>query len=299
MLLGTLDRTPPPFFRQGTSARTKLVIFSALAVALMVADARWRVVDPLRAIVATALLPVQRVLTVPVEGWRSAVHYVQGLEAAVQAEAAARAALAAQATMPSRIEQLELENARLRELLDLRSQVAGVSHAAQVMYEAPDPYSRKVFIDRGAAQGIQEGSPVLVTAGVLGQVTRVYPFTAEVTLLADQNAAIPVLNERTRQRAAAFGGMHPGMELRYVAGDADVQAGDRLVTGGLDGIFPPGLPVATIAAVERRPESGFVRIRLTPLAAADGVRHVLVLDPAMPAPPVEPVPASPPPSKRR
>jgi rod shape-determining protein MreC len=184
--------------------------------------------------------------------------------------------------MPSRIEQLELENARLRELLELRPQVGVPARAAQVLYEAADPYSRKVVIDRGGRDGVLPGSPVVVPAGVLGQVTRVYPLNAEVTLLTDQNAAIPVLNERTRQRAAAFGGFQAGMELRFVSGDADVQPGDRLVTGGLDGIFPPGLPVATIAAVERRTESGFARIRLAPLAVSDGVRHVLVLDPVLP-----------------
>lgn len=284
MLLGTLDRTPPPFFRQGPSARTKLLVFSLLAVGLMVADARWRVVEPLRATLATALLPAQRVLAAPVEGWQASADYLRGLQAARAAEAAALASLAGKAQMPARIEQLEWENARLRELLGLRPQLPVLARSAQVLLEAADPYSRKVIIDRGAADDIRLGSPVMVPAGLLGQVTRVYPLNAEVTLLTDQNAAIPVLNERTRLRAAAFGGLHPGMELRFVSGDADVQPGDRLVTGGLDGVFPPGLPVATIVAVERRPESGFARIRLAPLASADGVRHVLVLDPVLPLP---------------
>ncbi|MEY3294820.1 MAG: hypothetical protein RLZZ451_868, partial [Pseudomonadota bacterium] len=96
MPLGTLDRTPPPFFRQGPSALTKLVFFSALALLLMVADARWRVVDPLRAGLATALLPLQQVLAAPVQAWDAAGDYLRGLEQARAAEQAARAALAQQ-----------------------------------------------------------------------------------------------------------------------------------------------------------------------------------------------------------
>ena len=107
MPLGTLDRTPPPFFRQGLSALTKLGLFSALAVLLMVADASWRVVDPLRATLSTALMPVQRALAVPVEAWEGGGDYLQGLRQALQAEAAARAALASQSVQAQRAEQLQ------------------------------------------------------------------------------------------------------------------------------------------------------------------------------------------------
>ena len=154
------------------------------------------------------------------------------------------------------------------------------STAAEVLYEAADPYSRKLVIDRGAAHGIAPGSPVLVPAGVLGQVTRVYPMSAQVTLLIDKDAAIPVLNARTRARSAAFGGSGGDvMELRYMAANADVQVGDLLVTSGIDGVYPAELPVARVQAVERRAETGFARIVLQPAAQADGVRHVLVLEP--------------------
>jgi rod shape-determining protein MreC len=117
---------------------------------------------------------------------------------------------------------------------------------------------------------------------VLGQVTRVYPLSAEVTLLADKDAAIPVLNPRTQQRSAAFGGVSgevEGMELRFLAGNADVQPGDLLLTSGVDGVYPPGLSVARVVKVDRRVDSNFARIVLQPTARADGVRHVLVLDP--------------------
>ena len=154
----------------------------------------------------------------------------------------------------------------------------------EMMVEARDPYSRKVFIDRGLTQGVRLGAPVIDPAGVIGQVTRVYPLSAEVTLLSDREAAIPILNRRTRQRAAAFGGVRSAdgatMELRFLSANADVQPGDVLETSGLDGLYPPGLPVARVSTVERRVEGGFARVLLTPAATGDGVRHVLVLEPS-------------------
>ncbi len=294
MALGTLDRTPPPFFRQGPTALTRLMFFAALAIFLMVADTRFRVVEPLRAGLALTLMPLQSAAAVPLAMWHGGGDYLRGLRQARADEAAARAALAAQSVRASSAAQLAAENARLRSLLELRPALAVRSLAAEIMYEAADPFSRKVFIDRGQTQGVTLGSPVINEAGVLGQVTHLYALTAEVTLLADKDAAIPVLNIRTQQRSAAFGGQFggaAGMELRFVSGNADVQVGDELHTSGLDGIYPPGLPVAKVASVERRAEAGFARILLTPTAPSAGVRYVLVLEPTAAQLPPRPVPA--------
>ena len=289
MSLGTFDRTPPPFFRQGPSALTKLAFFSALALFLMVADTRFEFAKPLRAAVATGLLPVQRVLSVPVQMWQGASDYLHGLSSALDNEKEAQARLTQQAEKAARADRLERENERLRALLDMRPMLQVRSLAAEVIYEASDPFSRKLFIDRGATHGVALGAPVIGPDGVLGQVTRVFPLSSQVTLLIDKDAAIPVLNGRTQARGAAFGGAGgDAMELRYMAANADVQVGDELGTSGVDGVYPPGLPVARVMAVERRAESGFARILLQPSASADGVRHVLVLEPmALQQPPRE------------
>jgi len=279
MAIGSIDRSPPPFFRQGLSALTKLLLCAALAVFLMAADRRLKLIEPLRAALATVLLPVQRALMLPVELAGGIGTHAQGLRQAIANESAAQARLAAQAVRAARAEQLAIENARLRALLELRPALPVRSISAEVMYEASDIYSRKVFIDRGATHGVVAGAPVINDAGVLGQVTRVYPLTSVVTLLTDKDAAVPVLNARTQQRSAAFGGADGGMELRFLAGNADVQVGDLLVTGGVDGVYPPALPVAKVAQVDRRAESGFARVLATPVAPIDGVRHVLVLEP--------------------
>ena len=280
MPLGTLDRTPPPFFRQGPSALTKLIFFSALALFLMVADVRFKLVEPLRQAAAVALLPVQHALAVPVEAWNGGGDYLRGLNQAQAAEREARARMAAVAERAARTDQLAQENARLRAMLELRPAIAVRSVTAELLFEAADPFSRKVIVDRGATQGVVLGSPVISEAGVLGQITRVYPLSSEVTLLTDKDAAIPVLNVRSQARSAAYGsGGSFGLELRFMAGNADVLVGDALVTSGIDGVYPAGIPVAKVLSVERKVDSGFARILLTPAAVADGMRHVLVVEP--------------------
>jgi rod shape-determining protein MreC len=280
MVIETLDRSPPAFFRPGPSAFAKLAFFSALALFLMVADARFALTEPLRAALAIVLDPFERVARVPIDAWRTVGEYLGGLDRALAAEEAARRQLARQAERALRVEQLERENTRLRGLLELRPTLAVRSLTAEVLYEAPDAYSRKVIVDRGASHGVIAGSPVINEIGVLGQVTRVYPLASEATLLTDKDAAIPVINTRTQARSAALG--RPGgagMELRFMAGNADVQVGDLLATSGIDGVYPPGLPVARVTSVERRVDTSFARVGLQPVAAPDGVRHVLLLEP--------------------
>ena len=282
MPLGTLDGTPPPFFRQGPSALSKLTFFSALALFLMVADARFQVTQPLRAAVATVLYPVQWLALRPVLWAQGSNKYFESLSTSQANEEAAHRKLDLQSQRANQVEQLVLENSRLRQLLSLRERVTTPSQAAQVLYDAADPYTRKVIIDRGVLAGIVPGSPVLDETGVLGQVTRVYPLVSEVTLVTDRDQAIPVLNTRTGARGVAFGDpalRSSSLELRFMAANADVQTGDLLTTSGVDGVYPPGLPVARVTKVERRVDSAFARITCVPLALVSGVGHVMVLKP--------------------
>jgi len=282
MPLGTLDRTPPPFFKQGPSALSKLMVFSALAVFLMVADQRFALVAPMRSAIATVLYPMQWLVLQPVQTVQGALSYAQGLQVALQQSETAARQLAQQSQRALQVEQLDLENRRLRELLGMRERLVADSVGAQVLYEAADPYARRVVIDRGQTHGIQPGSPVIDDQGVLGQVTRVYPMVSEVTLLIDRDQAIPVLNARTGVRSVAFGQAGPQgdtLELRYTLANVDIVEGDLLTTSGIDGVYPPGLPVARVAQVGPRGESAFSRILCTPLARMHGALHVLVLEP--------------------
>lgn len=302
MPLGTLGREPPPFFRQGPSALSKLAVCSALAILLMVADARFNIMQPVRMVLAAVLYPVQWLALQPVSLVQAAGHYFASMTTAQAEKEAALKIRSVQSQRANQVDQLLLENARLRKLLVLRDRLQSGAMAAQVLYDAADPYSRKVVIDKGLVDHVGLGSPVLDEAGVLGQVTRVYPLVSEVTLITDRDHAIPVLNTRTGARGVAFGDVSTradAMELRYMAANADVAVGDLLTTSGVDGVYPPGLPVARVEKVERRVDAVFARIDCTPLAVVSGAAYVLVLDPVtaqIPArPPVELAPA---PSKR-
>ena len=266
MPLGTLNGTPPPFFRQGPSALSKLTFFSALALALMLADARFHVAQPLRVAVAAGLYPVQWLVMRPVVLVQGGADYFESLRASQASEEAAHRKLGLQSQRANQVEQLTLENSRLRQLLNLRERVSTTWQAAQVLYDAADPYTRRVLDE----------------FGVLGQVTRVYPMVSEVTLVTDRDQAIPVLNTRTGARGVAFGDpalRSDALELRFMAGNADVLPGDLLTTSGVDGVYPPGLPVAKVEKVDRRVNSAFARITCTPLAQVSGVGQVMVLKP--------------------
>jgi rod shape-determining protein MreC len=284
MPLGTLDRSPPPFFKQGPSALSKLMFFSALSLFLMVADVRFRITQPVRAVLATALYPVQWLALQPVRAVRSSSAYFTGLDQATTSSEQAAKKLALQSLRAGQVEQLLLENNRLRKVLGLRDQLSASVMAAEVLYDAADPYTRKIIIDKGLLQSVELGSPVLDESGVLGQITRVHPLVSEVTLVIDRELAIPVLNVRTGARSVAYGdpanaASGSGLELRFMGSNSDVKEGDLLTTSGVDGVYPPGLPVAKISKIERRAESAFAKIYCTPQALVTGARHVIVVKP--------------------
>lgn len=283
MTLDTLDPSAPSLFKSQTSRLAMLALYSALALFLMVADARFKITEPARAAVTTALFPLQWLVAQPVQAWQNASRYLQVQQRAVRQEDEARKELVAMAQRATLTEELAKENQHLRAMLDLRERLSMPGMAAEVVYDTPDPYTRRVVIDRGQVDGVAAGSPVLDEKGVIGQVTRVYATRAEVTLLIDRDQAIPVLNPRTGARSVAYGDPSPsragGLELRFMPSNADVQQGDLLTTSGVDGLYPPGLPVAKVVSVDRKSDSAFTRIYCEPVGGVEGVRHVMVLKP--------------------
>lgn len=285
MPLGTLDRKAPSLFKQGPSPLARLTFYSALALFLMVADARFHVTEPVRKGIGAVLMPIQWLMLKPVELARGGAGYFQALEVAQKGRDEAQSRMAAMSQQANQVELLLQENAQLRQLLELRDRVKAPGMAAQVVYDAADPYTRRVVIDRGQIAGVEPGSPVIDASGVLGQVTRVFPLSSEVTLLIDRDQAIPVRNMRTGARGVAYGDpvmVHGGgMELRFMPSNADVQEGDMLSTSGMDGVYQPGLPVAKVIKVEKRADSSFSRIYCEPLAQMSGAQYVTVLAPLM------------------
>lgn len=290
MPLGTLGSPPPAFFKQGPSAVSKLLLFSALSVLLMVADVRFGVTQPLRAALSVVLYPVQWLALRPQALAELGGRYFEARDTAQAAERDLRQQLLLQSQRSGQVDQLTLENNQLRQLLALRERLTTTGIAAEVLYDAADPYTRKLILDRGLMHGIKIASPVMDAQGILGQVTRVLPLVSEVTLVIDREHSIPVLNTRTGARGVAYGeaGGAPLLELRFMATNADIEVGDMLSTSGVDGIYPAGVQVAKVTKVERRAETTFARILCEPVGRVQGARHVMVLEPVntqMPARP--------------
>lgn len=290
-----MEATPPPFFKRGPSPAFRLGVFALLAIAFMVADARLRYLEPLRQAVSVVLYPLQQIAAAPGAVIGRIVGFFADQDALKADNARLKNENLHQAAIVQEHEALRRENAELRALLQAKARVAQSGLIAEVLYGARDPFSRKLIVDKGLGDDIQAGVAVIDEEGVIGQVTRVYPFLAEVTLITDKNQAVPVQNLRSGLRAIAFGNGREGtLDLRFMPVNADVQVGDTLVTSGIDGIYPEGLPVARVVNVERDAALAFARITCTPLGGVDRRSHVLVLTskrdlPERPAEPEAPV----------
>lgn len=267
----------------------RLLVLACICLAMLVADLRFRYLEVVRQALSVVTYPLQMAAAAPIDFARNATVYFATLVEVQKDNAELRHTQLDAAQRLLRFEQLERENAELRSLMEMSQRVAVKGVAADVLYDAPDPFSRKVILDRGTQHGIEAGLAVVNAQGMIGQVTRVYPVQAEVTLLTDKEQAIPVQVARNGLRGVLFGTGQGRLELRYTVAGADVQPGDRLVTSGLDGIFLAGLPVADVVSVDGEAQS-FARIDCTPVAGVERSTQVLVLGRSE-APPPRPVPA--------
>ncbi len=284
---------PPPFFHRGPSPLARLAFFGLLSLTVMFADTRFRYLEGARQVAAVALNPLQRVVQLPGEALTWVGGYFGSKQALVDENAALRSELITQAPSIQAFGPLQEENARLKSLLELQARYPGAATAVEVLYTGRDPFTQKVFVNRGADAGITPGEAVIDELGVVGQVTRVFPSMAEVTLVTDKDHAVPVRVERSGVRSVFFGaggGLAP--ELRFMAPSADIRPGDRLHTSGIDGTYPPGLAVAQVESVERDTGQVFARIVVRPLAGADRSRQLLVLNRGAAQPPRPDEPAA-------
>lgn len=282
-----MDRSPPPFFKQGPSANVRLAFFSLLAIALLIVDARFGTLSTLRQGIATVLYPAQRALLVPRDLLGSAAGHFADIERLRNENAEMRRIEAANARVLLQAEQLASENVQLRQLLGMRERTPLRTTVAEVMYDARNVFSRTLVVDRGVQHGVRAGQPVIDSHGVIGQVTRANPLSSEITLITDPNATVPIEIRRTGARTLAWGGSVPGtVELRFLPVVTDVREGDELVTSGLDGLFPPGLPVAKVSSVSPGSTSAFLHVQGLPAARVERTKLLLILlaDPVTPPP---------------
>ncbi|GDX60208.1 MAG: Cell shape-determining protein MreC [Nitrosomonadaceae bacterium] len=283
--------TAPQFFRHGPGPLARLLFFALLSLLLMVMDTRFKYLPEIRQTIAMVLNPLQRMAYLPAEIFdqvsglfvsRSLVDEITHLRGRHLSDQGKLLELSA----------LEAENVQLRNLLEMELRVEVQSTTAEILYIPNDPFSRKVTLDKGSLSGTQLGQVVVDDVGVIGQITRIYPWMSEVTLITDKDHSVPVQLVRNGLRSMVVGiGQDGIMELRYLAANADIQSGDLLVTSGIDGIYPPGLPVATVSKIESDTTYSFARITCIPAAGVSRNRQVLILSPLPPIPerPEEPV----------
>jgi rod shape-determining protein MreC len=269
---------PPPFFRRGPSPLARLAFFGLISIALLFVDTRYHYLEGIRLVAATILNPVQRAAQLPGDAVAAVGGYFTSLRALSEDNTALKRQSAEHAAAAQAFASTQQENARLRALLEARTRHGAAARAVEVLYTGRDPFAQKLFVDKGADAQIRSGEAVIDADGVVGQVTRVYPSMAEVTLVTDKDHAVPVKVERSGVRSVLYGaGAGRAPELRFMAPSADIQVGDVLVTSGLDGTYPPGLAVARVTTLERETGQIFARIACAPIAGVDRSLHLLVL----------------------
>ena len=283
-----IDHAPPPFFKRGPAPLALLTFYVLISLAVFVVDLRFRSLDLFRQSIALLVDPVQRVAQTPGSLVDYARSYFEGMQSLQRDNEELRHAKLNTAPNLLRLEQLEGENERLRKLLVVKEREKAKGQVVQILYTARDPFSRKVIVDKGQQSGIVAGQPAIDEAGVVGQVTRVFPFSAEITLITDKDQAVPVQIVRSGQRSVVFGLGNGQLELRYMPANADVQVGDTLVTSGLDSVYLQGFPVARVVNIERDSAYSFARIFCAPIAGVENFGEVMILDPRQPLPPPPP-----------
>jgi rod shape-determining protein MreC len=273
-----MEYSPPPLFKQGASARAKVVFFALVSLSLLVADARLQTLIVVRQVVGTALYPLQVAALMPRDAAYAVAGYLSSLSALEDENRQLKKQQTANAQTLQQAQQLAAENAQLRKLLGASEQMPAKALMGEILYDARDAFTRKIVLNRGSQHGVAPGQPVIDDVGVVGQVTRVFPFTSEITLLTDKDQAIPVQVVRSGLRSVAYGhGQSGALDLRFMATNADIQKGDVLVTSGIDGVYPPGLTVGKVAQVETKSSDVFARIVCNPTAGIDRNRQLLIL----------------------
>jgi rod shape-determining protein MreC len=280
-----MEYSPPPFFRRGPSLLARLGFFSLLSLVLLYADVRFHYLEAARKVIAVILYPLQELADLPGSAATSIGNFFVS-QASLQREndRLNHENFINAGTLQTQ-QALLAENRHLRELFDMQVRVAQTSSVAEILFTGRDPFSRKIIIDKGASQQIEDGAAVVDGTGLIGQVTRTFPWAAEVALITDREQVVPVQVVRNGLRAVVFGfGYDGALDLRFMPVNADIENGDVLVTSGIDGVYPGVLPVATVTNIERNAAYPFAKITCSPAAGANRGRQVLVLSRLGPLP---------------
>jgi rod shape-determining protein MreC len=268
----------PAFFVRGPSPFARLVFFAAVSLALMATDSRLHYLTEVRQGFIAVLHPLQILANTPSNLYFDAKEYLVTHDTLLKDNRQLTQQALKQSVDLQRLQSLETENEHLRNLLGAARALKQPARLGEILYMGRDPFEHKLVVNLGSQQNIVAGQAVVDGTGVIGQVTRVYPFSSEITLITDKELAIPIQIERNSLRAIAFGhGRDTTIDLPYLPANVDIRKGDKLITSGIDGIYPTGLAVATVTQIERNPDSPFAKITCTPIAGIENHRQILLL----------------------
>lgn len=266
------------FFNRGPSPVVRLVFFSLLSLLLLFVDARYKYLGFARSILSIPVQSLQHLTTLPGELWQNAGTFLVAQSTLISDNEQLRQQHIQDAAQLQQLQTLQAENLHLHNLLQVQQEASYPMHMAKIAYVEHDIFNRKLLLAKDGQSNVLAGQVVIDDIGIVGQVTRVYPLLNEVTLITDKDHAVPVQVLRNGLRAVVFGsGDISELSLRYMPVSSDIQEGDTLVTSGIDGTYPPGLPVARVSHIERDPAYPFARIRCTPIAGVDKHRQLLIL----------------------
>jgi len=254
------------------------IAVAALSIIIMAVDARLNYLSQLRQAFIGGLHPIERIANIPSELIRDANKYFSAHSQLVQENHMLKQQAFEREVKLQRLNTLQAENEHLRSLLGGDSPTHPRATLGDISHTGRDPFRNVVIVNRGGQHNIQAGQAVVDSKGVIGQVTRVYPFSSEVTLITDKSLSIPVQVERNQLRAIAFGQSGNTLDIPYLPANVDIKVGDKLVTSGMDGVYPPGLAVATVTKIEQGPESTFAKIICSPIAEVAYHLQLLILE---------------------
>ncbi len=272
------SKHPPAFFVRGPSPIARLIFFAAISIAMMAVDSRLHYLTEVRQGFSTLMHPLEIVARSPLVFYHRVQDYFTAQNDFMRDNNAMHQLVLQQNSELQRLRAMQSENEHLRSLLGAAAVLIQPSKLAEIMHVGRDPFTHKIVVNLGTQQGVTPGQAVVDDHGVIGQVTRTYSFSSEVTLITDKELAVPVQIERNGLRAIVFGSGEDGtLELPYLPVNVDIREGDVLVTSGIDGIYPTGLSVARVRTVERKVDSPFAHIACTPTGGVEQHRQVLIM----------------------
>jgi rod shape-determining protein MreC len=255
-----------------------LLLASLLLVSL--STRTWMYQDPVAGLLLDGLAPMQAAVTRAYAGIRASWQRYLNVVGSQENNERLREQVAALEQQTVRLTELENENQRLSGLLAFRAKIEGVAYSARVIGRDPLPWLRTLTLDRGERDGIRRGMAVLAPEGAVGQITQVSHTASRVLVLTDSNSGIDALVQRSRARGIVQGGVDAGCSMKYLRRAEDVSIGDRIITSGLDSIFPKGVVVGTVVEVQLRDRGLLQAAVIAPSAPLDQLEEVLIVDPS-------------------